>query len=346
MISTMLKTAVAFAFGSVILTGAASANPSVWKYEWPTTDFEKSSVEFDEILSGGPPKDGIPAIDRPRHIGLDEVDGYGEFEIEATEPVVGIVINGEMRAYPLSILMWHEIVNDELGGVPISVTFCPLCNAAVVFDRRLDGRVLDFGATGKLRNSDLVMYDRQTESWWQQFLGEAIIGEMLGKRLAVLPSRLESWANFKARANDSASLLVPTNARLRRYGANPYNGYDSLSTPFLYQGEALQSLKEVNVAPLARVITVDRSGDGQKEAWALDLLRERGRIETADGFVITWEPGQNSALDSSAISRGVDVGNVVVQQRTDRGELVDHPYGIDFAFAYKAFFPDGEIVVQ
>lgn len=346
MISTVLKTAVAAAFSSAILAGAALANPSVWKFEWPTTDFDKSSVDFDDILSGGPPKDGIPAIDKPRHIGLGEVAEFSDFEIEATEPVVGIAINGEMRAYPLSILMWHEIVNDELGGVPISVTFCPLCNAAVVFDRRLEDKVLDFGTTGKLRHSDLVMYDRQTESWWQQFLGEAIIGEMLGKRLTVLPSRLESWANFRARANDSATLLVPTNPRLRRYGANPYNGYDSSSTPFLYRGEALRTLKEVDVAPLARVITVDLLGDGQKVAWALDLLRERGRVETDDGFVITWEPGQNSALDSSAISRGVDVGNVVVQQRSAQGELVDYPYGIDFACAYQAFFPNGEIIVQ
>ena len=102
----------------------------------------------------------------------------------------------------------------------------------------------------------------------------------------------------------------------------------------------------MNVAPLARVITVDLRGDGQKVAWALDLLRERGRVETDDGFVITWEPGQNSALDSSVISRGVDVGNVVVQQRSAQGELVDFPYGIDFAFAYQAFFPDGKIIVQ
>jgi hypothetical protein len=169
---------------------------------------------------------------------------------------------------------------------------------------------------------------------------------MLGKRLPVLPSRLESWAKFQARANDSATLLAPTNARLRRYGANPYNGYDPSSTPFLYRGEALRTLKELDVAPLARIITVDLRGDGQKVAWALDLLRERGRLETDDGFVIIWELGQNSALDSSAISRGVDVGNVVVQHGSAQGELVDDPYGIDFVFAYQAFFPDGGIIVQ
>ncbi|MDA0368458.1 MAG: DUF3179 domain-containing protein [Proteobacteria bacterium] len=346
MISRVVRTVTAAAVCSVIFVGAAWAQPSAWSYEWPDTDFTKTSVDFGDILSGGPPKDGIPAIDKPRHIALSAVDQYDDFQIEPTEPVVGVTLNGEMRAYLLSVLMWHEIVNDEVGGIPVSVTFCPLCNAAVVFDRRLDGRVLDFGTTGKLRNSDLVMYDRQTESWWQQFLGEAIIGELLGERLTVIPARLESWANFKARANDAATLLVPTNAALRRYGANPYRGYDTSSTPFLYRGEALQSLKRVGVAPLARVITVDRLGDGVKEAWSLDLLRERKRVETDDGFVITWEPGQNSALDSSSIAKGLDVGNVLVQRRTEQGALADYPYGIDFAFAYKAFFPDGQIIVD
>ena len=100
-----------------------------------------------------------------------------------TEPVIGLVVNGDARAYPLKILIWHEIVNDTVGGVPVTVTYCPLCNSAIVFERTVDGRVLDFGTTGKLRNSDLVMYDRQTESWWQQFSGTAIVGAMTGTKL-------------------------------------------------------------------------------------------------------------------------------------------------------------------
>ena len=112
-----------------------------------------------------------------------------------TEPVVGRIINGKARAYPLRILTWHEIVNDGLGSVPVIVTYCPLCNSAIIFDRRLDGKVLDFGTTGKLRHSDMVMYDRQTENWWQQFLGQGIVGEMTGKRLKTIPARLESFAN-------------------------------------------------------------------------------------------------------------------------------------------------------
>ena len=138
--------------------------PFGWKVEWRNTDFAKSTIDFSEVMSGGPPKDGIPAIDTPQFKTVSEID-----DIQDREPVISLAINGDARAYPLRVLTWHEIANDTVGGVPVAVTFCPLCNAAIVFDRRLaDGRVLDFGTTGKLRNSDLVMYDRQTESWWQQ----------------------------------------------------------------------------------------------------------------------------------------------------------------------------------
>ena len=140
--------------------GQASANPDYWRHEWPKTDFSQHSVPLSDILSGGPPRDGIPPIDHPRFKPVSKIEG-----LAATEPVIGLAINGKARAYPLRILMRHEIVNDELGGVPISVLFCPPCNAAMVFDRRVDNKVLDFGTTGKLRNSDLVMWDRRMESW-------------------------------------------------------------------------------------------------------------------------------------------------------------------------------------
>jgi hypothetical protein len=145
-------------------------------------------------MSGGPPKDRIPSIDGPK---FEPVTRYKD--IFESEPVIGVILTGKARAYPLRLLIWHEIVNDALGGVPITVTFCPLCNSTIVFDRRLDGKLLDFGTTGKLRNSDMVMYDRQTELWWQQFLGEGIIGAMTGKRLKILQARLESFTNFKKR---------------------------------------------------------------------------------------------------------------------------------------------------
>ncbi len=304
-------------------TGIAWSNPTYWKSEWPRTNFDKRTVEFSEILSGGPPKDGIPPIDNPKFIPVADEAGLTD-----SDPVVGLTVNGVSKAYPLRVLIWHEIVNDSIGGVPVSVTFCPLCNTAVVYDRRLDGRVLDFGTTGKLRNSDLVMYDRQTESWWQQFLGPGIIGEMTGKTLKALPARLESWAKFKARA-PRGQVLVPTYPGMRNYGRNPYTGYDSLPRPFLYSGAMPK-----NVAPLSRVISIgDRS-----QAWSLDLLRRKKELQLDDGLIIRWTPGQNSALDSSVISEGADVGNVTVQ-RNGR----DVPYYVDFAFAFHAFFPKSKI---
>src|SRR5262249_29463504 len=140
------------------------------------------------------------------------------------EPVISLALDGDARAYPIRILIWHEIVNDVVADTPVAVTYCPLCNAALVFRRTLDNRTFDFGTTGKLRNSDLVMYDRQTESWWQQFTGEAIVGVMSGGKLRLIPSRLDSFARFRQRHPDGR-VLVPSNPNARKYGANPYVGY-------------------------------------------------------------------------------------------------------------------------
>ena len=303
---------------------AAQAGPEYWKYEWPKTDFSKHSVELGEIMSGGPPKDGIPSIDDPKFVPVSEMTELGE-----SEPVIGLAIGGEARAYPLRILTWHEIVNDTLGGVPVAVTYCPLCNAAIVFDRRVEGRAVEFGTTGKLRKSDLVMYDRETESWWQQFQGEAIVGARTGTRLEILPARLESWARFKAR-HPEGQVLVPNLPGARNYGANPYVGYDGTRVPFLYRGDYPEG-----IAPMARVVAIG------EEAWALDLLRETGRLEVRD-LVLTWEPGQNSALDTARIAEGRDVGNVVVQRQGAAG-LEDVAYDVTFAFVFHAFRPEGTL---
>ncbi len=315
------------AFVWLVVVPMASADPDYWRWEWPQTDFTKTSVDFDEILSGGPPKDGISSIDDPKFVPVSEMHDMGPME-----PVIGLVINGDARAYPLRILTWHEIANDVVGGVPVVVTYCPLCNSAIVFDSRVDGVATEFGTTGKLRNSDLVMYDRNTDSWWQQYLGVGIVGEQTGKELRMLPSRLESWERFAARHPDG-QVLVPTNPGLRPYGNNPYVGYDSARQPFLYRGEYPEG-----IAPMARVITV-----GGK-AWALDLLRDAGRIKT-DNLVLTWEPGQNSALDSRSIDEGRDVGNVLVQRHGSDG-LEDVPYDVTFAFVFHAFYPDGTLHIR
>jgi hypothetical protein len=174
-ISRRFQSALAVFLLSVVVPTDVSAGPNDWRQEWPHTDFSQHSVNYDEIFSGGPPKDGIPAIDRPSFIPVKEAE-----DLAPREPVISIEAGGEARAYPLRIMIWHEIVNDIVGGTPIAVTWCPLCNSSIVFDRRVAGRTLSFGTTGKLRNSDLVMYDRETESWWQQFSGECIVGGLLG----------------------------------------------------------------------------------------------------------------------------------------------------------------------
>ena len=330
--------ALAAGLACLIVTAPAAPaiegnDPGLWVEEWPETDFDQTIISFDEIKDGGPPKDGIPPIDDPVFARVTEVD------MPDIEPVIGVIIDGNARAYPIRLLIWHEIVNDQIGDLPIAVTFCPLCNTGIVFDRRAAEGVLDFGTTGKLRNSDLVMYDRQTESWWQQFTGEAIVGTMTGTVLETIPARLESYANFKRRAAkiDAGGgwVLVPNDEVMRAYGITPYVGYDSLEEPFLYNGPLL-----TQVAPLARVVRV---GD---KAWSLDMVKAKGEILISDTCRIRWEEGQASALDRSAIAQGLDVGNVVVEEKTVDGNWVDTVYTVDFAFAFRAFYPDVPIVTE
>ena len=305
----------------VLSTGMAQADPEFWKHEWPRTDFAITSVEnWVEILSGGPPKDGIPAISDPSFIAVTEETGIG-----GTEPVITVEIgDATPRAYPIRYLTWHEIVNDTVAGVPVAVTFCPLCNSALVFDRRMEHGVLSFGVSGKLRNSDMVMYDRESESWWQQATATAIVGILTGTELTQLPSWMESWDQFKARNPDGLVMAQPGFAR--RYGTNPYRGYDSSSRPFLYNGENPPH----DIHPLTRVVRV---GD---RAWPLIRVRQSTPLSEA-GLHLSWEGGQASALDTTTIAEGRDVGTVRVRDGAGR----DLPHDVMFAFAFHAFWPEG-----
>ncbi len=311
--------AIAVALG---MCNSALANPDFWKHEWPDTDFSKTSVgSWGEILSGGPPKDGIPALSDPQFVRAGQVKGIG-----AREPVITVEIDGaEPRAYPLRYLTWHEIVNDTVGGGPIAVTFCPLCNSALTFDRRVAGRTLTLGVSGKLRNSDMVMYDRETQSWWQQALGQAIVGELTGTELTLVPSWMEGWDQFRARHPKGLVMAEP--AYNRSYGRNPYKGYDSSKRPFLYNGE----LPPHGIAALSRVVRV---GD---RAWPMQRLREAGLIREA-GVEISWQSGQASALDSGNMAKGRDVGSIRVKD----GQGRDVAHDVMFAFAYHAFWPEGQ----
>lgn len=215
--------------------------------EWDKTNFDIRSVEMSEIMSGGPSKDGIPAIDKPEFVSLAEAANW----LHPREPVIALRIGDTARAYPIQILIWHEIVNDELAEIPVTVTFCPLCNASIVFNRQHAGRTLDFGTTGRLRLSDMVMYDRQTESWWQQFTGEGIVGVMTGEVLQQLPSQIIAFEDFVA-AYPNGDVLSRETGYRRDYGNNPYAGYDSIDqSPFLYNGKI-----DPRLPPMERVLSV------------------------------------------------------------------------------------------
>jgi hypothetical protein len=296
------------------------------------TDFTRRAVPLDEFLSGGPPKDGIPAIDRPRFVEVDEAEAW----LDTREPVVELVVGGRARAYPIQILIWHEIVNDRLSDVPVAVTFCPLCNTAIAFDRRVGGRTLDFGTTGKLRSSDLVMYDRQTESWWQQFGGEAVVGRYTGARLRELPARIVAWREFR-REHPRGEVLSRDTGHVRSYGQNPYEGYDDVDSGPLFPAK---NADDERLPPKERVVFVQRGGESVAVPYS--ILQKRGAVRVTVGghrLLIRWRPGVASPLDSAGIGFGRDVGAAEVLEGGRRVEFSEPLW-----FAVAAFRPDVEIV--
>jgi hypothetical protein len=280
-----------------------------------STDFSKASVYFDEILSGGPPKDGIPAIDSPSFVTVDEAEAW----LQDVEPVILVELDGQARAYPLQVLTWHEIVNDVIGDIPVLVTFCPLCNTAIAFERTLDGTVYDFGTTGRLRYSNLIMYDRQTETWWQQATGEAIVGELTGARLNFVPAVIISWSDFRS-AHPQGTVLSRQTGFNRSYGRNPYLGYDDVNNPpFLYQGPQTPD----RLPPVARVLATELNGDAV--AYPYQLLEEEIVVNDSLGGVpvaVFWAKGTSSALDASVIAEGRDVGAANLFERSIDGRTL------------------------
>jgi hypothetical protein len=262
-------------------------------------------IDLDEVVSGGPPPDGIPPIDEPR---FESVAQAGTW-LEDDSPVMVVEIDDDVRAYPLAILTWHEIVNDEIAGVPVVVTYCPLCNSALAFERTLptdgDATVLDFGTSGRLYQSNLLMYDRQTHTLWTQFDGEGVIGEdLLEARLERLPAWLLGFGEFAA-SHPDAPVLSRDTGHSRDYGRNPYQGYDGEDAqPFLFEGDV-----DERFPPMTRMVGIEVEQDAV--AVVLDGLADHRVVETtvADrDVVVVWTPGQASALDTAAIDAGRDVG--------------------------------------
>jgi hypothetical protein len=334
------------------------------------TDTSKALVPLDEIISGGPPPDGIPAIDRPVFVTPAAADAW----LGAKEPVIAVELGGDARAYPLQILMWHEIVNDTVGGRALTVTFCPLCNSALVFDRHVDGTTLDFGTSGKLYRSDLVMYDRQTHSLWAQMEGRAIVGTKAGTRLRVVPATTIAYEEWKV-THPAGKVLSRETGHQRPYGANPYAGYDGPTVrPFLFAGRP-----DPRRPPKERVVGVTLGNEARAYPWA--LLEKRGVLHDRIGdepLVIFYRPGALSALDAAQIAQSRAVGatavfSPVVEGRTltfeaagdgfrdretgSRWNLLGHavqgplagkrlraiPHVDAFWFAWAAFYPDASL---
>ena len=333
------------------------------------TDLSKHSIDLKELKAGGPGKDGIPALSHPRFVTTAEARKW----LDQKEPVI-VVESGEVRAYPLEILIWHELVNDSIDDLPILISYCPLCNSAVVFDRRIGDTTYDFGVSGMVRNSDMVMFDRQTESLWQQITGEAIAGALTGQQLKILPAETISFQVVSAQF-PRAKVLSRETGYARAYGQNPYVGYESSGPPIFPVTRS-----RMPVPLMERIVAITETG--KTKAYPFSSLRKAHVVEDAidsTRYVILFEGGMRTAIDSARVADSRDVGAVGVfspelDGRTlsfqyKNGAILDHETGstwnvlgiatdgplaghrlkpiehtVAFAFAWLAFRPETEIV--
>lgn len=282
-------------------------------------DLSATSIPAEEIFHGGPPRDGIPSIDRPGFVAAADADFIGD-----EEQVLGLSWNGVARAYPIKILNWHEIVNDEFNGAPVAVTFCPLCGSGVAFDAEAGGQRLQFGVSGLLYNSDVLLYDRQTHSLWSQLLRRGVSGEYDGVRLQTLPVQHTTWRDWREQHPDTQMLSPDSAGAVRDYDVDPYAGYDKSEAVFFpVRPEAPQD----TLHPKEWVLGV-LAGDDAK-AYPFSELAKRGEAVLQDQVggqevQIHWNMDAYSARAE--------------WQEGENGEAVRA-----FWFAWFAFHPDGEI---
>ncbi|MCY4021397.1 MAG: DUF3179 domain-containing protein [Chloroflexi bacterium] len=299
--ATVLAFVWVFGFARNLAQDQEGCNPRHLRTVNWSTDFCNSIVDFEEILVGNPTKDGIPSLTDPDMETVSQAAAW----LSDRSPVIAVEIDGDARAYPQAILMWHEIANVEIAGIPIAVTFCPLCNSSITFDRRVAGDVLDFGVSGFLRNSDLVMYDRQSETWWQQLTGEGLVGRYAGALLDIVPSQVISFASFAERHPEGLVLSRDTGFS-RQYGINPYRDYDSRpGRPFLFRGDIDPRL----ASPVDHVLAA--TVDGIAKAYPFAILRQQGVINDVIGdrpVAAFFQPGLASALGDSVIDNAADLG--------------------------------------
>ena len=356
---------------TLLVVMASSSQANFWlEKQWPETDFDKKQINMNEITQGGPPRDGIPSIDQPEFVSIEQAARW----IETDEPVIVVQMNNSARAYPLQILTYHEIVNDLFEDQPIAVTFCPLCNAAIVFDRQLGDTVLEFGTTGLLRKSDLVMYDRQTFTWWQQFSGNAIVGQMLGQTLHSLPADIVGFGSF-ARNFPDGRVLSRNTGYSRPYGRNPYQGYDRIGQrPFLFRDSvdprlpAMERVLNVSIGDTHRIypfgvlashpVINDRVAglpvvvfateqvrsalDESAIATSRRILSASAYLSTLDGINLEFELKDGELRDTTTGSVWNRFGLAISGDYAGR-RLQHTGGGSHFAFAWLAFNPDSGI---
>ncbi len=302
-------------------TPASSATPSP-REDVPSALVDRVNPTFPaplidpkSIVSGGPPPDGIPPIDHPTFLRAADVDFVGD-----NEAVIAVEVNGESRAYPVQILIWHELVNDTVAGIPVTVSYCPLCNSAVAFDRRAGARVLDFGTSGSLYQSALVMYDRQTESLWTHFDGRAVVGALTGTKLTFIPVETVGWKDWRD-AHPGGRVLSRHTGFARHYGTNPYVGYDDpAGAPIdgFFEGSP-----DGRLPAKERVVGI-RRGSVSVAVPLSRLARDKVLTVDVDGqhAVVFWKAGTASALDTDNVGTGRDVGSTAVfSTRVDGRDL-------------------------
>ncbi|GAB4508972.1 MAG: DUF3179 domain-containing protein [Anaerolineae bacterium] len=311
---------------------------------WAETNFCNHTVEFSEFRSGGPAPDGILRIN-PEDVQLESIED-ARFWLEDQSPVIALEINGDARAYPLLILTRHEIVNDVVGDEPVAVTFCPLCNSALVYSRAVENDAaspaepLTFGVSGLLRNSDLVMFDDQTKSWWQQLTGEGLVGTYAGEQLTLVPSLVVGFGQFAAQFPQGQVLSQSSGWRAglgnpadgyNGYGGNPYELYDSRNAP--YGGFFDADQLDTRLPALERVLA--GTIDGQPIAYPFSVLSEVRVVNDTVGerdVVAFWQAGKASALDRRDIDASRDVGMAALYRRTVDDQTLTFSLNADGTF--------------
>ena len=288
-----------------------SQRPQYFGLDWGTV-WGIRIIDLDE-LSQGAGRDAIPAINSPRYWTIEEAAVIYTDNV----PMVQVRVGDDVRGFPLEILTWHEIVNDTIGGKPVTVTFCPLCNTAIAFESQIGEETFVFGVSGLLRNSDLVMYDRNTESLWQQSSGRAIVGTMVGARLSYVPASVVTLGQLRAAYPDAIVMSRDTGWN-RAYGQNPYQGYDNPEYGGPYGFFFDRDSIDPRLPPAERVVSIE-GPSGAAVAYPWSALAERGVLhDSFDGIqlVVFWTPGALSILDSGNLAQAREVGTTAVFETT------------------------------